>query len=324
MRVVIVGGTGNISSSIVSLLLQQGHEVTLYNRGQSGPAPDGVRVLQGDRKERPQFEALMQREKFDAAIDMICFDAADAQSSLNAFRDVGHFVQCSTVCTYGVEPRWLPISEEHPLLPISDYGRGKVAADNLFLAAYHGSGFPLTIIKPSSTYGPKMGALRQVAWDFSWIDRVRKGKPLLICGDGLVFHQFLHVDDAAPGFVGVLGQQHCLGQTYNLMRREFITWKEYHLLAMKVLGREVELVGITLQDLEALGEPSTGICSDIFAYNSVYDPSRLFRDVPGFTPKVSLEAGLTQVIEALDSSGRIPDSDTISWEDAAIAARRGS
>lgn len=206
MKIVIVGGTGNISSSITRLLLEQGHEVTLFNRGERGGAPDSMHVIHGDRKEREAFQQTMRREKFDAAIHMVCFDAEDAQSDLRAFEGVSHFVQCSTVCTYGVEYDWMPVSEDHPLRPTTDYGRNKVAADNVFLEAFHGRDFPVTILKPSTTFGPQMGVLRQVAWDFSWINRVEKGLPITICGDGTAIHQFLHVKDAAPAFVGVLGK----------------------------------------------------------------------------------------------------------------------
>ncbi|HVF10854.1 MAG TPA: NAD-dependent epimerase/dehydratase family protein [Abditibacteriaceae bacterium] len=328
MKVALVGGTGNISTSIVRLLLSQGHGVTCYNRGQSGEVPEGARVIHGDRSDRAAFEQAMQAERFDAAIDMICFTAEEAYSSLRAFRDVGHFVQCSTVCTYGVQYDWLPVTEDHPLRPTTDYGRNKVKADAVFMEAYYGHDFPVTIIKPSTTYGPRMGMLRQVAWEFGWIDRVRKGKPILVCGDGNAIHQFLHVDDAALCFAGVLGKTHCLGQTYNMVKRGFISWADYHRTAMKVLGREVELVGVPLQDLLALEVPAVDICRDIFAHNCYYSAEKLFRDAREFQPAISLEEGIRRVIEAMDAEGRVPNSDNETWEDAVIAAqgavRRGS
>ncbi len=322
MKVCIVGGTGNISTSIVRVLLRQGHEVVCCNRGRSGAVPDGVRVIVCDRQERAAFEAAMQRERFDAAIDMIGFNREDALSSIRAFRGVRQFVFCSTVCTYGVQYEWLPATEDHPLRPVSDYGRNKVAADAAYLEAYYHDGFPVTIIKPSTTYGPRMGLLRQIAWEFSWIDRVRKGKPIAVCGDGNAIHQFLHVDDAALGFAGVLGKERCIGQTYNLVRRGFTTWAEYHRTAMRVIGREVELVGVPFTVLAARNVPSFGICSDIFAYHIYYSAEKLFRDVPEFQPAVTLEAGMAGVLEAMDREGRVPDSGQAQWEDELIAAQR--
>ena len=322
MKVGIVGGTGNISTSIVQLLLETGHEVVCYNRGQTGKPPEGVRVIQGDRRaDRGAFEQAMQREKFDAAIDMICFDAEDAQSSVRAFRGVGQFVMCSTVCTYGIKYDWMPVSEDHPLRPISDYGRGKVAADNVFLEAYYGEGFPATIIKPSTTFGPIWDLLRQIGGG-AWIDRVRKGKPIAVCGDGNVIHQFMSVDDAALCFVGVLGKSHCIGRTYNIVKRGFTSWHEYHRAAMKVIGREVEMVGVPLADLVAAEVPGIDICRDIFAHNCYYSSERLYRDVPEFRPQVSLEDCIAPVVAAMDREGRTANCDDEPWEDRLIEAQR--
>ena len=322
MRICIVGGTGNISTSIVRVLLQQGHEVICYNRGKSGKVPAGVRVIQGDRSERPAFEAAMRKEHFDAAIDMIGFTRDDALSSIRAFTGVRQFVQCSTVCTFGIRYDWLPATEDHPLRPISDYGRHKVAADAAYLEAHYRDGFPVTIIKPSTTYGPRMGLLRQVAWEFSWVDRVRKGKPIVVCGDGNALHQFLYVDDAALAFAGVLGKERCIGQVYNMVRRGFTTWADYHRAAMRVIGREVELVGVPLETLAARNVPDFGICRDIFAHHIYYSAEKLFRDVPDFQPAVAIEKGIAHVLEAMDREGRVPNSDGIRWEDDLIAAQK--
>jgi nucleoside-diphosphate-sugar epimerase len=323
MRVVVVGGTGNISVSIVRRLLALGHEVTVYNRGERGTPPDGAHLLKGDRRDRAAYESLMQRERFDAAIDMIGFTPDDAHSNLRAFRDVGHFIHTSTVCVFGIDYDWLPATEDHPLRPITDYGRNKAAMEAIYQAAYLRDHFPMTIIRPSTTHGPQQGLTRQVAWDFSWIDRIRKGKPILVCGDGNALHQFLHVDDAALAYGGVLGRTRCVGQIYNMVERGFTTWAQYHRTAMRVIGREVELVGVPLADLRTLNIPNFGICEEIFAHHIYYSAEKLYRDVPEFCPRITLEAAMTDILAAMDADGRIPNSDTLTWEDAIIAAQRG-
>jgi len=322
MKIGIVGGTGNISQSITRLLLERGHEVVLFNRGQTAQAPDDVRVIQGDRWNREDFEQKMQAEKFDAAIDMICFNAEDAASSVRAFRGVGWFVQTSTTCTYGIEYDYLPVDETHPLRPDTDYGRNKATADHVYLEAYHREKFPAIIIKPSTTYGPVQGMLRQICWDFSWIDRVKKGKSIIVCGDGFAIHQHMHVDDIAQAFVGVIGKEHTIGQTYNAVNRGYITWTDYHKLAGKILGKEVNLVGVPFEGLKRLNVPEIGILEDEFAYNDYYSSEKLFRDVPQFHPQISLEQGMTQVFEVMEREGRIPDSDKLTWEDE-IIVRQG-
>ena len=321
MKIGIVGGTGNISTAIVRLLLQRGHAVVCFNRGQAGAPPAGARVLRGDRHATAAFEQAMQAEKFDAAIDMLCFNAADAASSRRAFRGVGMFVHCSTVCTYGVQSDWLPVTEDHALRPITAYGRNKAAADAYYLEAHYRENFPVVLLKPSTTYGPQQGLVRQLGPDLSWLDRIRKGKPLVVCGDGTALHQHLHVDDAALAFAGVLEQAHCSGQTYNVVNRGHITWADYHRTAMRVLGRTVDLVGIPFADLQAMHVPQFDLCAEIFAHHTYYSPERLLRAVPGFAPQVTLEDGMRRVIDALDAAGRIPDCDAVQWEDRLVNAQ---
>ena len=319
MRVCVTGGTGHISTSIVRVLLEQGHEVTCFNRGRHGEVAPAVRLLRGDRRERAAFERTLQAERFDAVIDMLCFTRADALSSVRAYRDVPHVVQCSTVCTYGITYDGLPVTEDHPLRPLTPYGQHKAAADATLLAASARTGFPVTILKPSTTYGPMQGMLRQIAWDFAWIDRIRQGKPIVVCGQGNALHQHLHVEDAARGFAHVLGKAQCLGQTYNLVGEPPITWAAYHRTAMQVLGCEVELVGVTLADLQAHNVPRREICQEIFAHDTYYSAAKLRRDVPEFHPVVSLPAGMRQVFEAMEREGRLPRAESEGWEDDLIA-----
>jgi nucleoside-diphosphate-sugar epimerase len=241
--------------------------------------------MRGDRRERAAFERRMQATPFDAAIDMICFTREDAASSVRAFPHVQHFVQCSTVCTYGIDHDWMPVTEDHPLRPTTAYGGHKAQADAVFLEAYDRQSFPVTIVKPSTTYGPTQGLLRQIAWEFSWIDRIRQGKPLLISGDGNTPHQHLNVEDAALGFAHILGKARCLGQTYHLVDRDCITWADYHWTAMRVLGRQVDLVGVPLAELIAGNVPRVQICREVFAHHGYYSARKLFRACPSFGPQ---------------------------------------
>jgi hypothetical protein len=141
-------------------------------------------------------------------------------------------------------------------------------------------------------------------------------------GDGMAIHQQLFVDDAALGFAGVLGKARCIGQTYNLVNRGFISWADYHRTAMRVIGREVELVGVPLADLVALDVPNVGICKEIFAHNTYYSCEKIMRDVPEFRPQVSLEEAMRRVLESMDRDGRVPNSDEETWEDRIIGLQR--
>lgn len=319
MKIIVVGGTGNISTSVVKLLLEQGHDVSVFNRGISKGLHKDVRLIKGDRQDRENFESQMKREHFDAAIDMISFGREDAESSYRAFRDIGHFVQCSSIATYGTEFDWLPTTEDHPLNSNTPYGVGKNEADRFFLEAYYRENFPITIIKPSLTYGKTL--CRQISWDVGWLDRIRKGKPIIICNGNIII-QPLHSDDAAKGFVGVIGKKHCLGQMYNLVSPGYTTWGIHHKTAMKVLGREVELVSVPLETLMAIDKERFYPCDEFFAFNTFFSGEKIFRDVPEFRPSVDLETGITKVVEYMDREGLIPDSDDETWEDEIIQLQK--
>lgn len=322
MKVGVLGGTGNISASIIPLLVGAGHEVVCLNRGQSGPAPAGARWVQVDRHDRAAFVQTVRNERFDAGIDMICFNREEAEASLEAFRGVSRFIHCSTVCTYGVQFDGLPVGEDHPCRPITDYGCGKVEADLTFLEAHRSEGFPVVLLKPSTTFGPIMGLPRQIALEHSFIDRIRKGKPIVVCDDGMARHQFLHVEDAARIFVRVLEEATRFGETYNLVHPKPIPWREYHLAAMRAIGREVEQVGVPLSVLEERETPGISICSEIFSHDAWWSPEKLARDFPGWAPRISLEEGISKTIEALDREGRIPDCDALTWEDETLGRWR--
>lgn len=320
MRVAIVGGTGNISTSVIAKLLEAGHEVTAVNRGLAAAVPDGVRLLKGDRHDLEWFVPAMRRERFDAAIDMICFTPDEARASLEGFREVGHFIQTSTVTTVGETFEWMPVTEDIPMHPSFDYPVNKIAADNVFLEAFYREGFPVTIIKPSTTYGPRR-LLRQTGIDTSWVTRIRQGRPIIKVGDGRAIHHFLHVDDAAPAFVAPLGRARTFGQIYFMVNPQHTTWEQWHEAAMSALGREVEQVGVPLDTLLAIDEERFRFAKAVFSHNLLFSAEKLRRDVPEFAPAISAEEGLKQTFEYLDANGLVEDSPVDAWEDRILAAQ---
>ena len=87
-------------------------------------------------------------------------------------------------------------------------------------------------------------------------------------------------------------------------------------------GREVELVGVPLSNLEKKKIPGLDLCKNYFSRHSYYSSDKLIRDVPEFKPKVSLESGMRKVIKEMDSNGKIPNSDEKNWEDQIIKSQR--
>jgi nucleoside-diphosphate-sugar epimerase len=323
MRVCVVGGTGNISTAIVKTLLAYGHDVSAFTRGRrDSDRVSGVRYLQGDRQDRPEFEATMQAEHFDAAIDMISFTAADAASALRAFRGARHLIHCSTVCTYGGPLLRIPADESEPLRPITDYGRNKVEADAVLMAAHAAGDLAVTIVKAASTWGG-MPVIRQLAFDPFWIDRARKHKLIIVSGDGENLWSFCHSDDAALAFVAALDREVCKGQDYIITAPRYITWQSYHERINAVLGSRSEIVHVPADCL--LAGPLAdrcGLLSSQTRWNQCYDVAKARRDIPEFQPAIELEDRVQQNVDWMDRHGLVADSDADEVEDRVIAAQR--
>jgi nucleoside-diphosphate-sugar epimerase len=322
MRVMVIGGTGNISREIVRALLERGHEVTVFNRGRHrDPQPERVRVLHGDRKDREAFEAAMREQELDGAIDMISYSPEDAASAVRAFEGrVRHFIHCSTVMTYG-PPVPQPVCDENgPLGAQTSYGRAKIAADQLLLRAYEERGFPVTIIKPSYTFGPGIPLHRMIGDDGNWIDRMRKRKPVL-SAEGQLLFQFLPSRDAGDLFALTLGREAMFGQVYNMVNPHAISWDDWHRAAAAAVGVEVEIVNAPQWLLAQTDERYAAIDQN-FGHQQVFSGKKLRRAVPEWQPSTALVEWMAANIAWMDRHGLVTDSDADPLEDRIIAALR--
>ena len=320
MKVLVIGGTGNISREVVAALLKANHDVVLSNRGMNpDPPPPGLRVIKGDRRNRDDFAGKMSLEQFDAVIDMICFDADDAASSVRAFRGrVEHFVHCSTVMTYGPPFAGINLDETGPVNGISEYALGKIAADELFLQAFSEDHFPVTIFKPSLTFGANV-LLPQTGGGGRWIHRLRQGKPILSVGDGLNYFQFLPSKDAGIAFAAVLGREQRLGEIYNLVHPIPRTWDHWHREVAEALGVEVKLVHVPQETLLAMSPSRFGQLKENFGHTQVFSGAKLATCLPEFQPEASLVPRITDSIAWMDQHHRVPESHDGDLEDRIIA-----
>jgi nucleoside-diphosphate-sugar epimerase len=323
MRVLVIGGTGNISREIVRSLLRRGHEVTIFNRGRHrDPAPEGARVVHGDRKEREAFVQAMQALDMDAVIDMISYSPDDAASAVRAFDGrVEHFIHCSTVMTYG-PPVPQPICDENgPLGARTPYGQAKIAADRFLLQAHAERGFPVTIIKPSYTFGPGIPLHRMVGDDGNWIDRMRKRKPVL-SAEGQLLFQFLPSRDAGELFALAVGRTATVGEIYNMVNPRAISWDDWHRAAGEAVGVEVEIVNAPQWLLAQSDKRYAGIDGN-FGHQQVFSGAKLQAAVPEWKPATPLVEWMAENIAWMDRHELVTDCDADPLEDRIIKALRG-
>ena len=324
MKVLVLGGTGVISREIVKLLLEKQHSVTVYNRGSRQVAfSDEVRVITGDRSERQRFETRMRGESFDAVIDMICFNEADARSTVAAFRDSGaQLVICSSVAAYKRPYRSVPTVESAETLfddPVFGYAYDKAQAERYLNTVTERGEAPITIIRPSLTYGPgaaNIGVLRQ---NYGIIERIRKGKPLVMFGDGSTPWSFTFTPDLAKAFVGVLGNEQTYGEAYHACSEERCRWEDLYLAFGRVLGEEPKIVHIPSELLMA-ADP--GLFSHLYyekTYVGLFDNAKIRGVIPEFSCAITLDDGITMMVEWFEREASQVEPEKEALEDALVS-----
>lgn len=323
MKTLIIGGTGLISTAITRQLVERGDDVVLYNRGRTPSRVDGdIRTIAGDRGQYEQFEAHMAAEgPFDCVIDMVAFKPQDVESAIRAFRGrAAQYILCSTVCVYGGPASRYPIREDEPRTPTGGYGERKAQCEDLALAASQRGELPATVMRPSQSYGEGGTIVHSMGWSTTYIDRIRKGKPVVVHGDGQCLWAACHVDDVARGFVGAAGNPKAIGRSYNVTGEEWMTWNRYHQAVSEALNAPVPTLVHIPSDLLAKVAPKRfGISIEIFQWPSVFDNSAAMADL-GFRYTIPWVEGVRRTVAWLDANGKIEDSDQDPYEDRLISA----
>ena len=328
MQVLIIGGTGLISTGIVKHLLARRAEVTLFNRGLRGAElPPGVKVIHGDRNKPEDLQSACDGRHWDVVIDMICFNPEQATSDVRIFGGkCGHFIFCSTVCSYGTQvPPHVFIDENLPQEPDSGYGRNKLLCEGIFLQAHHEKKFNTTIIRPSHTYGPG-GTLidnlegNPVAWD-----RIERGLPVLCAGDGLGLWVSTHRDDVGKLFAYASGRPVTYGQAYNATHDRHMTWLKYYEIVAGLLGRPVDLRFLPAGRIGSRDPERFGLLREITAFHGAYDSAKAKKDVPEFTCEISFADGAAEVLadQRRRQAWRCCDKDDV-YEELLQQAQKGA
>jgi len=322
MDVCIIGGTGLISTGIARQAVDAGHDVTAFHRGETdADLPDAVSHVHGDRNDAADLERVAEAVDPDVVVDMVCFDPEQAESAVAAFDGVDQYVFCSTVDVYHRPLDANPATEDAAREPpVSDYGENKAECEDIFMAA-HGDAFQTTVIRPWSTYGEGGPVIHTMGWGTYYLDRIRRGEPVIVHGDGATLWGPCHRDDVAGAFVGALGNEDAYGEAYHVTTEEVISWNQYHeYVADAMDAPDPELVAIPTDQLVAVAPDRTDPLLDHFQFSTVFDNSKAKRDL-GFEYTVSFREGVERTIDWLEEHDVIDDWDAEN-DDAIIAAWR--
>jgi nucleoside-diphosphate-sugar epimerase len=181
--------------------------------------------------------------------------------------------------------------------PISEYGRNKVASEKTLLRAHEQKRMPVTIIRPSHTYGqgsPMIDNLEPnaVAWD-----RIKRGLPVLCAGDGLGLWVSTHRDDCGKLFAYAAMNPKTFGQSYNATRDENFTWRDYYREAAAALGKTAQVLFMPAGWIVGHDPKRFNLLKEITQFHGAYDSSKAKRDVPEYRCEIDFRDGAKATID---------------------------
>ena len=326
MKVLFIGGTGIISSACTRLAVERGIDLYLLNRGQtSRPIPGSVHQLHGDIRDPASAAEALGDHMFDAVVNWIAFTPDQIETDLALFRNrTAQYVFISSASAYQKPPSGLPITESTPLHnPFWLYSRNKIACEDRLTRAYREEGFPITIVRPSHTYDQ---TLLPMDGRYTVIDRMRKGLPTIVHGDGTSLWTMTHHSDFAKGFVPLLGNPHALGENFHITSDESITWNQIADMMANAAGVEAQIVHVP-SDLIAAYDPAwgAGLLGDK-AHSVVFDNTKIKRVVPDFVASIPFARGAEEIMAWYDAdpARQVVDEATNQMMDRIVAAMQAA
>lgn len=304
MKILFIGGTGTISSAITRLLAANGHDLWLLNRGnRKDEVPDNVKQVFCDINDEEKVLQLLGGEKFDAVCDFIGFVPAQVERDIRLFKGrTSQYVYISSASAYNKPAASHIITEGTTLAnPYWEYSRNKIACEELLLKEYRENGFPITIIRPSHTYCERSVPVSVHGLKGSWqvLKRMMEGKPVLVNGDGSSLWTLTWNEDFAKGFVGLLGNPKAIGEAFQIMSDESLTWNQIYQCIANALGVEFHPYYVASDFLAAASPKEYDFTGNLLGDKSltvVFDCKKLKRAVPGFQATTRFDEGVRRCI----------------------------
>lgn len=303
MKVLFIGGTGVISSACTQRGIEKGLKMYLLNHGitKERPIPKEAKVLRADFRNDNEVESILKKETFDVVVDWICYTPEQAERDVRLFKNrTGQFIFIGTASSYQTPPANLPITESTPLSnPFWKYSQHKIACEEIFVRAYREFGFPLTIVRPSHTYDK---TLLPTYGRYTDIDRIRKGKKVVVHGDGTSLWVLTHHVDFAKGFIGLLGNPHAIGEAFHITSDEVLTWNQIMEILGQAAGAKPQIVHIPSEMISAyFPEWGESLLGDKM-HSMIFDNAKIKRVVPEFQAVIPFSQGAKEIIAWYDEN----------------------
>ena len=331
MRILMIGGTGTISSAITRQLAASGHDLWLLNRGhRKDEVPTGVRQIIADIDDTDEVLRQIGDAQFDAVCEFIGFLPSQVERDIRLFKGrTRQYVYISSASAYNKPAANHVITEGTTLAnPYWEYSRNKIACEELLLKAYREEGFPVTIVRPSHTYCERAVPVSVHGLKGSWqvLKRMQEGKPVIVHGDGSSLWTLTWNEDFASGFIGLLGNPKAIGEAFQIMSDEQLTWNQIYECVARALHVTPRLYHVS-SDFLAVTSPKawdfTGNLLGDKAVTVVFDCSKLKRVVPGFQAVTRFDEGVRRCVDHILAHPelQVEDPDFDAWCDRVIEAQ---
>jgi nucleoside-diphosphate-sugar epimerase len=325
MKVLFIGGTGIISTACTALAIERGIELYLLNRGQRHvDLPKGARVIQADIRDIAAAKNALRGQTFDAVVNWVAYTKPHVEADIELFAGkTGQYIFISSASAYQKPVSHYLITESTPLAnPFWEYSRNKIECEEHLLHAYREKNFPATIVRPSLTFGSTMIPHAVGSWQQPWTfaDRILRGKPIIVHGDGLSLWVTTHNTDFAKGFVGLLGNSQTIGHAFHITSDEVLTWDQMYRTVGAALGVEPKLVHIASETIVKFRPEELGSLLGDKSYSVVFDNSKIKRFVPDYVATVPMHEAVRRSVAwfKADLQRQIIDDPANQWMDKLI------
>lgn len=304
MNVLFIGGTGNISTACSKLSLEKGHDVYLLNRGNiTRPGLERANHVQVDINDVGKVKDAIKDIRFDVVVNFIAFTPEEVERDILLFKGkTSQYIFISSASAYQ-KPLLHPIiTESTPLKnPYWKYSRDKIDCENTLTRAYREIDFPMTIVRPSLTYETVIPVAIGSWDDYTIIDRIKKGKKIIVHGDGNSLWTITHSRDFAKGFVGLLGNQQAIGHSFHITSDEILTWNQIYEAVAEAAGAKPNMIHISSHFIckvaETMGmDYMWGNLLGDKSVSVVFDNSKIKSFVPDFKATIPFKAGIKNTV----------------------------
>ncbi len=313
MKVLFIGGTGNISTSSSRLASSLGMDLYLLNRGRNQVDIEGIKTIQGDITDEKAMADIMKHHSWDVVVNWIAFAPEEIKRDFRLFNGkTRQYIFISSASCYQTPLLHPIITESTPISnPLWDYSNNKIKCEVLLNELYREHGFPITIVRPSHTYDTVIPIAIGGFTEFTTANRILSGQKIIIHGDGKSLWVVTHAEDFAKGFVGLLGNSQSIGHAFHITSDEVLSWNNIYQILADALGGELNAVHIA-SDFICKIEPSfTGTLLADKAESVIFDNTKIKTFVPGYQATIPFAKGIRKTLQWFDDH---PEKKIISKE----------